>query len=92
MNLSHIKITPVHGDDKVLAYVSLTIDDCLAVRDIKIIKGDRGPFLSFPAKKMKDGTFKDLFHPLDAATRRLFERRVLSEYAFYASANAPGPY
>lgn len=85
MNISHIKIVPVQGNGLLLAYVSLTVNDCLAVRDIKIIKGDVGPFLSFPSKRLKDGTFMDLFHPLNAATRGIFERRVLGEYSVFFS-------
>jgi DNA-binding cell septation regulator SpoVG len=33
-----------------------------------------------PAKKMKDGTHKDLVHPLDKSTRQMFEEQVLGEY------------
>jgi stage V sporulation protein G len=33
-----------------------------------------------PAKRRKDGTFKDIAHPLNAQTRERMERVILSEY------------
>jgi stage V sporulation protein G len=33
-----------------------------------------------PAKRLKDGSFKDIAHPLNTATRDRMERQILSEY------------
>jgi stage V sporulation protein G len=33
-----------------------------------------------PAKKRKDGTYKDIAHPLNADMRERLERTVLAEY------------
>jgi stage V sporulation protein G len=33
-----------------------------------------------PAKRRKDGSFKDIAHPLNAETRNRMERLILSEY------------
>jgi stage V sporulation protein G len=33
-----------------------------------------------PAKRRKDGTFKDIAHPLNQETRERMERLILSEY------------
>jgi DNA-binding cell septation regulator SpoVG len=33
-----------------------------------------------PAKKMKDGTHRDLVHPLDRPTRQMLEEHVLGAY------------
>jgi len=80
MRITEIKVLPVDGDEKLKAYVTIKLDDCFVVRDMKIIKGPNGYFVAMPAKKMKDGTYRDLVHPLDKQTRQLLEDQVLNEY------------
>ena len=45
-----------------------------------MIQGATGLFVAMPAKRRKDGTFKDVAHPLNAETRERFERIILAEY------------
>ena len=33
-----------------------------------------------PSRRKKDGTFKDIVHPLNAETRELIEQEVIKEY------------
>ncbi len=80
MRITEIKVLPVDGDDKLKAYVTIKLDDCFVVRDMKVIKGNTGYFVAMPAKKMKDGTYRDLVHPLDRPTREKLEELVLDEY------------
>ncbi|MBE9529415.1 MAG: septation regulator SpoVG [Proteobacteria bacterium] len=80
MRITEIRVLPVDGDEKLKAYVSIKIDDCLAIRDMKVIKGTSGYFVAMPAKKMKDGTYRDLVHPLDRSTRERLEEAVIEEY------------
>ena len=80
MRITEIKVLPVDGDEKLKAYVSIKLDDCFVVRDMKVIKGTTGYFVAMPAKKMKDGTYRDLVHPLDKPTRDKLEALVLDEY------------
>lgn len=37
-----------------LGYAAMVIDDAFLVRDIKIIRGDGGPFISMPSRQIKD--------------------------------------
>lgn len=80
MRITEIKVLPVDGDEKLKAYVTIKLDDCFVVRDMKVIKGTSGYFIAMPAKKMKDGTYRDLVHPLDKSTRQMLEAQVLDEY------------
>ena len=79
MDITDVKVFPVH-EDKLRAYVTITLDDCFVVRDLKVINGTAGLFVAMPAKKRKDGSYKDIAHPLNAETRERMERRVLAEY------------
>ncbi len=79
MEVTEVKVFPVE-EDKLKAYVTITLDDCFVVRDIKVIHGTSGLFVSMPSKKRRDGTYKDVAHPLNSATRRMLEERIIAEY------------
>jgi stage V sporulation protein G len=79
MNITEVKVFPVN-EDRLKAYVSITIEGCFVVRDLKIIEGIDGLFVAMPSKKRKDGQFKDIAHPLNQETRNTIERMVFEAY------------
>lgn len=79
MEVTEVKIFLV-DEDKLRAYVTITFDHCFVIRDLKIIKGPTGYFVSMPSKKRKDGTYKDIAHPVNSETRNMLEERVIAEY------------
>lgn len=79
MEITEVRIFPV-DDDKLKAFVSIILDDCFVISDIKIIHGPKGLFVSMPSKKRKDGTFRDIAHPLNSDTRRKMEDHILNRY------------
>ena len=68
MDITDVKIFPVE-EEKLKAYVTITLDHCFVVRDLKVIQGTTGLFVAMPAKKRKDGTYKDIAHPLNTDMR-----------------------
>ncbi len=79
MEITEVRVFPVH-EEKLKAYVTITLDGCFVVRDLKVIHGNGGLFVAMPAKRRKDGTFKDIAHPLNQETRDRMERVILAEY------------
>ncbi len=79
MNITEVKVFPV-DEDKLKAYITIVIDGCFVVRDLKIINGNTGLFVAMPSKKRKDGTYKDIAHPLNQSTRTQLEEKVLKAY------------
>ncbi len=79
MEISEVKIFPVN-EDRLKAYVTIVIDNCFVVRDLKVIMGNTGLFVAMPSKKRKDGQFKDIAHPLDQETRDEIEKKVFAAY------------
>lgn len=79
MKITEVKVFPVN-EDRLKAYVSITIDDAFVVRDLKIIRGNDGLFVAMPSKKRKDGQFKDIAHPLNQETRAEIEKAVFDAY------------
>ena len=79
MEITDVKVIPV-DDEKLKAFVSIVFDQCFVVTDIKVIHGPKGLFVSMPSKKRKDGTFKDIAHPLNNQMRQYVEEKILSVY------------
>jgi stage V sporulation protein G len=79
MEITDIRIFPVN-EDKLRAFVSVVFDECFIISDIKLIEGNEGLFLSMPAKKDKNGKFRDIAHPLNSETREWMSSQVLAKY------------
>ncbi|HEY1252176.1 MAG TPA: septation regulator SpoVG [Thermoanaerobaculia bacterium] len=89
MNITQVKVFPVN-EEKLKAYVSIVLDECFLVSDLKVIQGPNGLFISMPSKRKKNGEFKDVAHPLNRETRERMEKRILEEYD-KVKATAPPP-
>lgn len=79
MKITEVNVFPVN-EDRLKAYVSITIEGVFVVRDLKIIRGNTGLFVAMPSKKRKDGQFKDIAHPLNQETREAIEKAVFDAY------------
>src|SRR5436305_6490881 len=79
MDITEVKVFPV-DEEKLKAYITIILDNCFVVRDLKIISGTAGLFVAMPSKRRKDGSFKDIAHPLNQATRATMEKRILDAY------------
>lgn len=79
MEITELRI--LHANEKRLkAYVTIVLDGCFVVNDLKIIHGSTGLFVAMPSKKRKDGTYKDVAHPLNQSTRKKMEDQILKAY------------
>jgi len=90
MEITDVKVFPV-DEDKLRAYVTITLDACFVVRDLKVIHGNTGLFVAMPAKKRKDGTYKDIAHPLNSEMRDKMEKIVLAEYEKVKASGVTAP-
>lgn len=79
MKVTEVKVFPVN-EERLKAYVSITIENCFVVRDLKVIQGTSGLFVAMPSKKRKDGQFRDIAHPLNQDTRKMIEDMVFDAY------------
>ncbi len=80
MEITEVRVFPVNNEERLKAYVTITVDSVFLVRDLRVINGNVGLFVAMPSRKMKDGTFKDIAHPLNSETRLMIEKKVLVEY------------
>jgi len=80
MEITDVKIKKVEADGKLMAYVSITFDDCFVVHNLKVIKGKEGIFVAMPNRKTRNGEFKDIAHPINSDYRNILQTKVLDEY------------
>lgn len=91
MKITDVKVFPVN-EDKLKAYATITFDNSFIVRDLKVISGNKGFFIAMPSKKRKDGTFRDVAHPLNSEMRKMIEDSVLEVYKKEAASGRTADY
>ena len=79
MNITEVKVFPVN-EDKLKAYVTIVLEDAFIVRDLKVISGNAGLFVAMPSKRRKDGSYRDIAHPLNQDMRTRLEEIILKAY------------
>ena len=80
MNITDVRIRKINDESKMKAVVSITFDDEFVVHDIKIIEGQNGLFIAMPSRKMGEGDFRDIAHPLVSETRNKIRDAIFAEY------------
>ena len=77
MNITDIKIRKIIPEGRLRAVISITIDNMLAVHDIKVVQGDERLFVAMPSRKDESGIFRDIVHPISPDARKLVEDQIL---------------
>lgn len=80
MNITDIKIRKLISTGRLRAIVSVTLNDEIAIHDIKVIEGPERLFVAMPSKREENGTFRDIVHPISSGARVTLEQGVLQAY------------
>ncbi|MBO5196159.1 MAG: SpoVG family protein [Clostridia bacterium] len=80
MNITDVKIRKTFDEGPMKAIASVTLDEQLAVHDIKVIYAREKYFIVMPSRKNPDETYRDIVHPINASFRGDLEEAVLREY------------
>lgn len=96
MNITKVTLRPV-SMNKVCAIASIVIDDVFVVHDLRVVNGDKGLFVAMPSRKLPNGDFRDICHPINTDTRTNIQQAVLDQFqveggidAFAAAAEEGG--
>lgn len=87
ISITEIRIS-LREDDKLKAFVSITLENAFVIRGMKIIKGSQGLFVAMPSRRKPDGGYQDLVHPINRDTRDEMEKQILAKYYEEAEKNA----
>ncbi len=80
MNVTDVRIRKINEEGKMKAVVSVTFDDEFVVHDIKIIEGQNGLFIAMPSRKIAEGDYRDIAHPINSETRNKLQDTIFVEY------------
>ena len=80
MNITDVRIRKMTKEGNMKAVASITIDNELAIHDIKIIEGEKGLFIAMPSRETPEGEFRDIAHPISHESREVLQKAVLDAY------------
>lgn len=81
MRITDVRIRMVQNtESKLKATCSVVFDDAFVVHDLRVVQGANGIFVAMPQRKLGDGQYRDLAHPITAAAREALQRAVLATY------------
>lgn len=80
MKITNLKLKLNKKEDSIIkAFLTLVLDDNLAIHNLRIIEGKDRLFVSFPDQKIKE-KFVDIVHPINSEFREYIESEILKEY------------
>ncbi len=89
MRITEINMN-LRDEEKLKAFVNITFDDVFVVRGLKVIEGGQGLFVCMPSRKLPDGTYKDIAHPINNDFRNEIEELILRVYRKLRDDNRTG--
>lgn len=89
MKITDIRLRAVKSENevKLKAYADITFDESFVVHGLKIIDGQKGMFVAMPSRKMPDGEYKDIVHPITPELRVEITRIVIKKYKEFLENN-----
>ena len=88
MSITEIKIRRAFAEGRLKAVVSVTLDNCIAIHELKIIQGNDRLFVAMPSRMDDNGVFRDIIHSITFSTREAIENAVLNAYYRYNEVNS----
>lgn len=80
MEITDLKIRKMMTEGRLRAIVSITLDQMVAIHDIKVVQGEERLFVAMPSRKDESGVFRDVVHPISPEARHFLESRILEAY------------
>ncbi|MDO5716410.1 MAG: septation regulator SpoVG [Tissierellia bacterium] len=80
MQITDVRIRKIEDGGKLKAVASVAFDEEFVVHDLKIIEGVNGLFIAMPSRKIRDGEFRDIAHPINNDMRSKLEKAIYEAY------------
>ncbi|BCI60528.1 septation regulator SpoVG [Solibaculum mannosilyticum] len=80
MTITEVRVRRLYNEARLRAVVSVTLDNALAIHDIKVIEGPERFFVAMPSRREPEGGYRDIVHPISAEMRHQLEDAVMKEY------------
>lgn len=81
MEVTSVNVRKIEKEgSKVVAVASVLFDDVFAVHDIRLLEGKNGLFIAMPSRKLSNGSYKDVAHPINQEFRLILEQKIKEKY------------
>ena len=81
MKITSVNVRKIDKEgSRMKGIASVLLDYSFAVHDIRIIEGDKGLFIAMPSRKIANGDYRDIAHPINPAVRTMFEEAIFDAY------------
>jgi stage V sporulation protein G len=83
MKITDIRLRLGRGAEdggKLKAYVDVTFDESFVIHGLKIIEGQNGLFVAMPSRRMPNGEFKDIAHPITPELRNELTDFIIKKF------------
>ena len=80
MQITDVRLRKVNSENRMKAVASVTFDNEFVVHDIKVIESQDGLFIAMPSRKIPNGEFKDIAHPINPEAREKIQKAILEAY------------
>ena len=67
-------------DSRMKAIAKVTLDEAFVITGIRLIQGDDKMFIAMPSRKVSEGVYDDVCHPVNQETRTMFEDAIFKAY------------
>ena len=67
-------------DSRMKAIATVTLDEAFVITGIRLIQGDDKMFIAMPSRKISEGIYDDIAHPVNQETRKMFEDAIFGAY------------
>ncbi|HOF34263.1 MAG TPA: SpoVG family protein [Spirochaetota bacterium] len=78
--ITEVRIFPKDNLGKTLAFANVTIMNQFVVKNLRVVKGDKGIFIGMPSNKKKTGEYVDVFFPITQEARDKITDLIVDEY------------
>lgn len=80
MEITEVRVQRVNLGNNLKAYANITFDDCFVLHNVRVIEGSNGLYIGMPSRKLSNGEFKNIAHPICTEFRDKMTKAVLDEY------------
>ncbi|HHV61022.1 MAG TPA: septation regulator SpoVG [Firmicutes bacterium] len=81
MNITEVRVRKLSGEGKTRGVASIVIDNAFVVKDIRIVEGPKGLFISMPSRRSPDGEFRDVAYPITSEAREEIYAAIMRRFS-----------
>jgi len=77
-----VRVWPLkeNPDNTTKAFASVTFEDLIAIKGIRVVEGSKGHFVTMPQSRDNEGNYHDIAFPVNSDLRKAMNKAVLDEF------------